>query len=400
MDPLSEQQHFFPPHASCASGLGSEEIRQSILREHFTFTTTSRSPSISNPVSVRCATAADLASIVEIQGKSPADFQIHLSTHQITELVHNQQVLVAEFQKDGAIVQAGAIFFTSSSHLTRYQDALNPAHYDAHGSHLYDFWIIVHKERATTSDGTSVSTSLIHASDALATGLGKDGVIAFSRAGGALPRFYRTLDQVVQENHGSIDTFLDFHPHYKAQLLINYIIGCETTTRRADSPRARESHQLERFGDIQELPPELSKEIRLEAILRWQKSARKGREVPNPQARHFVNWLRAEHPRIFDEKVLSLLERPDPQSDWNPLQNGAFAPLLGALLRKFCDQGSHQPVDPALGGLHTRLGARFHGIALNSRPDDHNALASNILMSYERVDINSLIERLTSEFHK
>jgi hypothetical protein len=94
------------------------------------------------------------------------------------------------------------------------------------------------------------------------------------------------------------------------------------------------------------------------------------------------------------------MERPQPESDWNPLSNKAFAPLVGALLRKFCDRGTHLPIDPALGGLHTRLGARFHGIALHSRADDGNAFSSNVLMSYERSDIDELISRLSTEYRK
>lgn len=396
MDPLIPRIDAFD-FISPSAGTETAAIRQGLLRQEFTFTSPSKGTSTAAPVAVRCARPSDLDAIVEVQSHSPADFQIRLSAEQIERLVNNQQVLVAETTKDGIPMHAGAIFFTSSTKLTTYQHALDPEHYEPHGSHLYDFWIVVHKERATTADGTSVSTSLIQASDALAERLGKQGVIAFSRAGGARPRFYRTLDQSVgSSGETSIDEFLDARPHYKAQLLINYIIGCEVAKQGSstETPPAKDR------TNIHSLSSDELKQIRLETILRRQKIARKGRDVTNPQAGHFLSWLRAERPGIFDDKVLQCIERPTPDSDWNPLKNPSFAPLLGALFRQFCDRGSYLPVDPALGGLHTRLGARFHGIALHSRPDDKNALSSNILMSYERVDIEQLIERLTLAYHK
>lgn len=404
MDPQNQNLGPRPGHAQSQS-LSTAGVRDAHLRENFQYTSPSTAPSldtsVKTSVSIRCANPNDLNSIVDIQSKSPADFQIRLKEAQIERLVSNHQVLLAEISREGEKIEAGAIFFTSATKVTSYQQALDPSYYDPQGTHLYDFWIIVHKERATSADGTSVSTALISASDALAELLGKDGVIAFSRAGGARPRFYRTLDQLTsQSGEGSIGTYLDARPHFKAQLLLNYVIGCEP---KGGAGRHEVSAAEERGGDsrdIRALSPEEIKQVRLEAILRWQKSARKGRDVPNPTAHHFVSWLRAEHSGLFDDRILNLMEMPQPESDWNPLANKAFAPLVGALLRKFCDRGTHLLIDPALGGLHTRLGARFHDIKLHSRTGDEAALESNILMSYERCNIDELITRLSAEYRK
>ncbi len=368
-------------------GDSSEILQHTRIINSFIFNAAADQSKLENGVNVKIASSEDLGSIIEIQKNSPSDPSIRLLDSQIAKLIDNHQVLIAKTNTDKGQLAAGAIFFTSSYMPDTYAKAIDPANYAPLAPYIYDFWIIVHKDRAKAVDKTSVSDSLISASASLANDLNKQGVIAYSRAGNALLKYYSMLCKYLgSEDLTNVLNFLDQKPAFKGQLILNYAF---TSAKSAGVGR----YQPEHFNPL--VAEDLNRKSAIVSFISKNiKSA-----YPEASSAYFTNWLRENYSEVFDQEALSILERPDPSALWNPFENQFFIPLAGALFRKFCDQGEFAPIDPALGRLHTRLGARLSGVILDSRKSDINALGSNVLMSYEIYDnIDKLILKLISGY--
>ena len=134
-----------------------------------------------NGVNVRIAEGADTEAVYQIQKNSPADGSVGQGYSTIKALVENRQILIAEAIISGQTEKAGAVFFHCSDDPLNYDYITQPENHNLRSKNLYDFWIVVDREKRASDDQTSVAKTLIAASKHLAGQLNKEAVIAYSR---------------------------------------------------------------------------------------------------------------------------------------------------------------------------------------------------------------------------
>ena len=318
-------------------------------------------------VSVRIAQRDEVERIREVQAASPAEESLHLSGDQIESLVNNNQVLVASVLHDEQPKIAGAIFFHCSNEPPNYPFVTDAGNHSLSGKNLYDFWIITDKDHRRAPDGTVVAANLIRASKELADEIGVEGVRAYSRPGHAV----RTVASRIQEFQ--LDDFreqVNANPAYKGVLLLHYVL----------STRAKGEPTNGAEADLPFEPEDEEKRLKLELILMRENSRR---SIMSSSVEPFLDWIADNHPEAISPAQRSEIISLNPDTSWNPTEDNGFVERVGHLYRAFVDEGQFVPIDPTLGGFHTRLGARLHRIRIDSRPGDFEALQSNVEMAYD-----------------
>ena len=313
-------------------------------------------------VKVRIGTPKDLARVMWIQEKSPADEELRLKDIEVKELLKKKQVLVAEGMVEEKIQIIGAIFTHVSDGQTKYADVKDPNtnFRIRHGAVFYDFWIVnPTKVKSIKEAFPGLPYVLIFSS---AKKAGKRKVVAFSRPGGVKEFYEETLwkndkKPLTDEQVINYLNVLKMDPDYTLKLLLRYLLHV--------FPVGEDPH-------------------------------RGGSPIP------FLNWLNQrygitpESDLIFSKKLKELLNpKAREEGLWKPSADDEFQKLIGLLLRQLADETGILPVDATLGwALHMKYGATFEKFLILSRPDDSKAFWANGLMSYTRPkDLAGDIER-------
>jgi phosphoenolpyruvate-protein kinase (PTS system EI component)/SAM-dependent methyltransferase len=322
----------------------------------------------SSSIKITYASLEDLEAILEIQKNSPAKPSIHLSREQIKSLVENNQVFLARILAEDQWKAAGAVFIHSSTRQPQsYEEVLDPSNHNRAGDFLYDFWIIVDKHYNKTADGTPVSRALIEETGKLVKESGKKSVIAYSRGANAW-----------------VDIKKEFLVSYSGK---NHILKFLFSL----------AHEIESW--FLSWMIKINSSYRAKLLLRYILKTRPDIQKNDPgKLDYFLSWLEKKSPQALVSAKISQLKSPSFWNPWNPATDLLFLRSVSLLLKKYIKETDFIPVDPTIGGLHSSLGAFIAGIKLGSRPDDTDALGSNVLMSYEEIsDLDKAIDEALSE---
>lgn len=331
----------------------TREVGARLAQEEFLFHRSSDPIAPEKGVWVRLArpNKDEIDRVIEIQEHSPARKHLHLKPELISALVKNRQVLVAEVMVKDASGQMkkvpyGAIFFNSSDDPLTYAAVSDPSTHDlAHGQFLYDFWIIGHKDKSKSEDGTIIFRAALDASADLARKMGKRGPIAYSRASDAREHIVSKVNaakrSLKEENPDKEDVqssktneeFLeivgdDSHRAYKALLLLRHILTTATAGRNAkekeyahlwDEMKEAGCFKDEKIRDVsadawkkeREMAktafddwtrnhlrddPDLAKKILVAGIL-WKRQ--KEEQIANNSVEIFLDWVQNNYPRVL-----------------------------------------------------------------------------------------------------
>lgn len=283
---------------------------------------------------VRFAESRDLDAIAEIQKKSPAPPEIHLTTPEIAALIQNGQVLLVEVENNGQRDVSAAIFINfSDGRITTYADIKDPAKHDPNGKNMYDFWVI--RKLPRSPGGVIMSERIVKATVEYASQAGKYGPIAFSRPTDVTlkipPKFREKNWEWLKKPESAA---------YRAKVILRDLV----VTRDPMNPK--------------------DKRGRRSTFLRWLESS-----YPAEQLAYYKRDI---------ERVLN----PTKTDRWDPAKDSDFIRLTGLLLAKYRLETGRIPVDVTLGGLHSKLGAVMVRIHIGSRPEDMKALGANVEMDY------------------
>ena len=311
-------------------------------------------------VTIALARPEDLDGIMKAQRNSASSEDIRQDEAAYEKLIKNSQLLVAraEVLKVGdettreRVIGSVAFFVTRRGKIRIYAEALNPENHNPSEDTMYDPWIAVGTFKRP--GGVSISDALLDNSHEIAKNAGK-ALMAFSRPGDAHKYLSEGEKSRLEELRTSSNK--EAYEAFRGKLVARHILLMRPRNQRNQTPSA-----------------EL-----------------------------FIKWVSENyHNDELDQKLSQVvLADSEDKERWNPSKDKKFVQLLGLLVRKYLNEHKEEeilPVDPALGGLHSRRGAWMADIFVGDkegRPDDTDALGANVIMSYEKIaDIDAEIQKL------